>query len=379
MKKSIVLLTAFALWAGILTGCGGGTNDEANTGTNEEADAGTNEEADAGVAYLKDVDVDEIVTLGEYKGIEISLAKVAVTEEDIDSTINSILTSYPMPEDVAGAAEEGHEVNIDFVGKMDGVEFEGGSGNHTLVIGSGSFIQDLEMGLIGMAKGEVKDVPVTFPDPYDPNPDFAGRPAVFTVTMNSVQSYPENSEMTDEYVAWLTADQFDSIAGFRENLREGLTAEAEAGYEMEKMDLIADAVIESTGFKEIPQAFLRRIKDALTANLTSYASMYGMDITSYMISVQAMTEGQNAEEVIAEQSEHSAKRYLSYQAIANAENISVSDSELEEAIAQTAEESGITPEDYAVNLDKEGYKEYLMLNEVSKFLEENAVIKNSDQ
>ncbi len=373
MKKSTLLLIVITLMAGILTGCGDGADNDAAADTTAGDDAAGDGGLYSDAVYLKDINAGEIVTLGDYMNIEITLADVAVTEEDIDSTISNILLSYPMPVDVAGAAEEGHEVNIDFVGKKDGVEFEGGSGNQTLVIGSGTFIEDLEMGLIGMTAGEVKDVPVTFPEEYS-SEELAGQPAVFTVTMNSVQSYPESSELNDEYVAWLTMDEFDNVDDFREDIRTGLTQEAERVYEMERINLIAEAVIDSSNFNELPPAFLQRLTDSLTASVTQYATMYGMDIETYMTSAQALAEGQTAEEAIAELADDSARRYLVYQAIADAENISVSDSEVEESIAQMAEEAGMTAEEYAANMDSESYKEYLMVDKVAKFLDENAVI-----
>ncbi len=352
MKKNAVLLMVSVMLAGVLAGCGNA--DDAK--------------------YLKDINVDKYVTLGEYKGIEVSLTDIEITDTEVEEYINNILAANPMPIEVAGAAEEGHEVNIDFVGKKDGVEFEGGSGNKTLVIGSNTFITDLEQGMIGMKAGEVKDVPVTFPEGYT-NAELAGQPAVFTVTMNSVNEYQE-AELTDEYVIWLTMEEQKDVASFKAYLKQVLVENAQLAYDNEKSSLVAEAVIQNSTFKKLPQGIIGRINDAVTTNMNTYASMYGMDLGTYMVNAQLMTTGENAEEVISSMSEESARSYLVYQAIANAENLNITDSEVEEGIAQMAEEAGATVEEYEAGLDKEGYKEYLMVEKVSQFLLDNAVVKN---
>ncbi len=370
MKKSTFLLTVIALMAMILTGCGNETSNE--SGENDEdkaAESGLYSDA----VYLKDIVTSDIVTLGDYKNIEITLADVEITEEDIDVEMDNLLISYPMPVDSEAPAAEGDEVNIDYVGRKDGVEFEGGSGNGTLKIGSGSYIADLEQGLIGMTKGEVKEVPVTFPDNYD-NTELAGQPAVFTVTMNTIQSFPVITEMTDEYVAWLTTDEYTNVADFREQYRTDMIAQAESNYVMERQGLIAEAVVDGCEFKELPQAYLQRLVDNRTTGYTQYAQMYGVDLETFMMISQLLPEGQTAEEAIADQAGNDAKIYLAYQAIADAENINVEESEIDEGIAQMAEQAGTTAEEYAVNIDKEFYKESLMIDKVTAFLEESTVI-----
>ncbi len=353
MKKSAVLLLVSAMVAGALSGCG--KADDAK--------------------YLKDIKVDKYVTLGQYKGIEVSLTDVEVTDEEVETNITNILANNPMPVAVTGAAEAGHEVNIDYVGKKDGVEFEGGTAEGTtVVLGSTGFIEDLDKGMIGMKAGEVKDIPVTFPEGYH-NPDLAGQPAVFTVTMHSVTSYPE-AKLTDEYVSWLTMEEQTNVAGFKTYLKEAITENAQAAYDNEKFSLVAEAVIGNCTFKKLPQGLVGRMQEAITNNITAYASMYGMDMGTYLLNMQAMTADQNAEEVVAGMAEESAKNYLAYQAIANAENMSVTDEEVAEEIVKLAESAGVTVEEYEATLDKDGYKEYLMIEKVSQFLIDNAVVNN---
>lgn len=358
----------------ILIGCGSeSSNDTEDSAEVNEEDSVSEEGVYSGSIYLKDIASSEIVTLGDYKNIEITLADVEITEADVDVEMDNLLISYPMPVDSEEPAAEGDEVNIDYVGTKDGVEFEGGTGSDTLVIGSGSYIADLEQGLIGMTVGEVKEVPVTFPDNYT-NVELAGQPAVFTVTMNTIQTYQEITEITDEYVVWLTGSEFNNVADFREQYRTDMISQAESTYEMERQGLIAEAVVADCEFKELPQAFLQRLVDNRTSGYTQYAQMYGLDLETFMMYSQLLPEGQTAEEAIADQAENDAKIYLAYQAIADIENIIVEESEVDEGIAEMAEQAGTTAEEYAANIDKELYKESLMINKVTEFLEESTVI-----
>lgn len=365
MKKNMVVFVMAVLLGGILAGCG----DKGKNGT-----AGTADAADTKGQYLSDLTVDEYVTLGEYKGIAVSVPPVQVTEEDKEATVNNILSSYPMPEEITEAAAEGHEVNIDFVGKKDGVEFEGGtSKGYKLVLGSGSFIADLEQGIIGMKKGEVKDIPVTFPKDYK-SADLAGKDAVFTVTMNSVSRFPEKQELTDEYVAWLTMGEQKSVDEFHKEIETNLLKEAQNLQNTTKQSKIADAVVADSEYPKLPEKYVERIKSAMTSNLTSYATMYGMELGAYMVYTKVMAEGQDPAEVIATQSETTAKRYLAFQKIADKENLNISDSEYKESIEAAAKAAESTVEKYEASIDTAGYREFLMLEKVMTFIEENAVV-----
>ena len=132
------------------------------------------------------------VVLGQYKGIEVTVPGVEeVTEEDIDNEIRNVLieegksTTETLE---SGTVADGDTVNIDYVGKVDGVAFDNGSDtDFDLTIGSNQFIDGFESSLIGKEIGSTVDIDVTFPDPYQNNPDLAGQPAVFTVTIHSAQ------------------------------------------------------------------------------------------------------------------------------------------------------------------------------------------------
>ena len=143
---------------------------------------------DESVTLTFDIVVMPEVELGEYKGLDIHKVDVTVTDEDVENEIKNVQNRYAdwvLRED-GEAAQDGDEVTIDFVGKVDGVAFDGGSAeNYPLVLGSNSFIPGFEAQVVGMKTNDVKDVEVTFPEDYQAK-DLAGKDAVFTVTAHDI-------------------------------------------------------------------------------------------------------------------------------------------------------------------------------------------------
>ena len=145
------------------------------------------------------VDVLSLVTLANYENISVPADEVSATEEEVDNTINATLTSHrELSTDAALEIADGDTVNIDFVGTVDGVEFEGGNSGgsgYDLTIGSGSFIDNFEEQLIGHKPGEEVTVNVTFPEGY--SDELGGKEASFAVTVNGIMVTPE---LTDAFV-----------------------------------------------------------------------------------------------------------------------------------------------------------------------------------
>jgi len=210
MKKFITTMTVLALSASVLAGCGktaeNGESTQAGTESAAPAETGS-ETAAAAVEYGEDAYVDGInvadyVTLGEYKGIEVTETTPTVTDDYVQSYIDYALQSNMVTTEVTDrAVQTGDFANIDYEGKIDGVAFEGGTDKgYDLEIGSGSFIDGFEDGLIGAEIGETRDVTVTFPESY-PNAEVAGKEAVFTVTVNSIhtESLPELTDECDRF------------------------------------------------------------------------------------------------------------------------------------------------------------------------------------
>lgn len=324
--------------------------------------------------YLKDFKAEKYVTLGEYKGVEVAVEEPGVTEEELDSYIDYVLMNSPVTTPVTDrAVQSGDIANIDYVGKLDGVAFEGGTAQgYDLAIGSGTFIEGFEDGVIGMEIGETKDVEATFPDPYTNNPDLAGKVAVFTVTVNSISSQ-EIPELTDEYVESLGSENYTNVEEYRAYLKDLMLEQDKQSYEAEKQSLALEAVEAATEFKKVPSGMVDRMNETLTKNITSYAQAYGYEIGDYVAACYGGT-AEDYEATLRQQSELMAQRYVMLQAIADKEGIEITDEELDAAIEEEVAAYGYTSVDeYKEAIDVEAFREYLMTQEVMEMLAENAV------
>ena len=166
------------------------TEETAKTDDAEETESDntedTSEDTPTTAELMAGIDVEKCVTLGDYKGVTVEKTIQSVTDEDVQNEIDNALANYPV--EVDQAAKEGDTVNIDYVGKIDGTAFDGGSTNGQgtdLEIGSGSYIDDFEDQLVGAHPGDEVEVTVTFPDDYSAA-DLAGKEAVFDVTVNGI-------------------------------------------------------------------------------------------------------------------------------------------------------------------------------------------------
>ena len=222
MKKKMLAVLLAVTVTMAFTACGDKSKEQDSTAedTKETAQENTEDTAEAVAeavaekpgSYMKDLRAADYVILGNYKGVEITLDEPEVTDEYLEGYIDYVLQNSAVSTPVLDRpVEMGDVVNIDYVGKIDDVAFDGGTAQgYDLTIGSGRFIEGFEDGCIGMEVGETRDVEATFPDPYTNNPDLAGKVAVFTVTVNSI-SVEEIPELTDEYVQSLALEGLQSI------------------------------------------------------------------------------------------------------------------------------------------------------------------------
>lgn len=365
MKKKWMAVMVTVIAAMIFTACSGKDKSE--------------EAAVENPCYMKDINVTDYVTLGEYKGLEL---EPEVTDEYLNGYIEFILqnSAVAVPVTDRTSVQTGDVVDIDYTGKLDGVAFEGGTGRTSdLVIGSGSFIEGFEDGCIGMEVGETRDVTATFPDPYQNNTDLSGKEAVFTVTLNSI-SVIEVPELTDEYVAGLGIEDCSTVEEYKAFVYDILLEQQRTALEDEdeKAGYAIEAAAANAEFEAAPAGMVDRMYDTLFNNMTVYAQIYGVDIGEYV----ANSYGGSAEDyeiTLREQAEMMAQRYLMMQAIADAEGISVSNKELEEELSADAENYGYdSADEYKEAIDVEAYKEYLMTQKVIEFISDSAVVKASE-
>ena len=372
IAKAALPLAGAALWGALMTGCGNADTDTAETTQESMAESETGTEAgteDYGPeAYLSGINVADYVTLGEYKGIEVSVDAPVVTDEYLDSYIDYVLQSNMVTTEITDRpVEEGDIVNIDYEGKIDGVAFDGGTAQgYDLTIGSGTFIDGFEDGLIGAETGETVDVNVTFPENYQ-GEEVAGKDAVFTVTVNSI-SVETLPELTDEFVQGLDVG-VNTVEEYRQYAYDLLMEEEQATHDSNAEIAVLEAVMAGSQIQDPPEDMTNRYYNRIIDNMTYYASLYGYDLETFL-SLQGTSEDE-----IRESAAQAGQEIIVMQAIAEAEGLSVTDEELDAEIESNAGSLGYDDvEEYRASLDVEGYREYMMSEKVLDFLLENAVV-----
>lgn len=308
------------------------------------------------------------VELGEYKGVEISTyPPYVITDEDVDSHIEySVLPNYMASVDEP--AEIGDTVNIDYVGKKDGVAFDGGTAEGTdLSLGSGTFIDGFEEGLVGHKKGEEVQLNLTFPENYG-NADLAGADVTFDVTINDVKRIPE---LTDGLAAEIdpectTAEQY------RQKIKDSLQQNEDILEQQNLSYLAVSKVIEQSEVQASEEAIDWKISDMILTYDELYQQYYGFGLAD-MIALQGMSLD-DFRENMRTSAEQEVNILLVSEAIAARENIAADDA----AIQEFAEDYGMTTEDLKAQYSEEELKEIVTQQMVMDYLVENANITYTD-
>ena len=323
----------------------------------------------------KYLDYDKYITLGEYKGLAYQEKEVKVTKEDIDAEIENRLTMAQDAQLITkGKVNDGDVVNIDYTGKIDGKEFDGGSDEgYDLEIGSETFLKEFEDGLIGKNVGDTVDIKVTFPKDYD-NEDIAGKEAVFTVKINSKLKV-ETPEYDDDFIEYNT--DYDTKEEFEASIKKELEKEMkEANVEETKQELWEQVVSAST-VKKYPKKQYKAEKALVEAYYKDVAEQYGMEYDDLKEQFGLTDED------LKETTKESVKEKLCVYAVAKKEGIRVTDKEYREAIDKLLEEAGFTEEtfeeqygqtiqDYAKEQD---FRSGMLRDEVSDFIYKNAKVE----
>ena len=311
------------------------------------------------------------VTLGEYKGLTIT----SISQETLDTEIDSILESYTELVEVDRKAVEGDTVNINFVGTMDGVAFEGGTDDSEegtdLELGSNMFIDGFEEGLIGVVAGEERVLNLTFPEDY--YEDKAGKDVVFTVTVNKVQE-SVTPELTDEFVA--TFGDYETVDEFVDELRENLNNNS-------YYTQITQLLLGSSEVTEYPEDEVTTEKETMMAYYLSYAeyyaSMTGLDTDTALYYVSGLQSTEELETAAEEYAYQMVKNRMIMDEIARIEGIELTEEEyntrtLEYAIMYGYEDIATFETDYG----KEEMEQVILSDIVMDFLVEEAVIVDAE-
>lgn len=317
---------------------------------------------------LKGINPTDYITPLDYKNIVVPQADIAYTEDDMTSAINSLLSSNKVAStDASLAAVEGDTVNIDYVGTVDGVEFEGGNTNGEgtdLVLGSASYIDDFEEQLYGSHPGDKVTVEVTFPEDYT-SEDLQGKDAVFEVTVNSIYVLPD---FTDEFVAEHLGDTASTVEEYKEYLK--VTNEAN-----NLINYLTNYIGENASAASFDKGHIKYLKGIIKNDYESYYNSYNQMMLMYTGSPMYQkfsdyTGMSNAEfeAYLDEQSRVRAAVDMTYQYIFTDAGLSISDADYE----QTTTALGTT------SVDTYG-KEYLMQmtlqEKVISYLAENVTIQ----
>ena len=308
------------------------------------------------------------VELGKYKGIEIKKIEYNTTDKDIEHELghmaerNSRLVSI---ED--RPVEKGDITTIDFVGSVDGVEFEGGKAeNHELEIGSNTFIPGFEDQIIGMKIDEVKDIKVKFPDDYF-SKDLAGKDAVFKVTLHEIKK-KELPKIDDEFAK--DVSEFDTLDELKNSIKEKLDTEntEKAKYETEEEAI--KAVCDNTKL-DIPKGMIELEIDNMVKDMENRLSYQGLNLNQYL-QIMGKTEAEIRDN-FKEQAERNIKSRLVLEAIVKAEKIEATPEEIDEKIKEMAKQYGRKEDELLAN---EQLKEYIKGNlETEKAID--FIVKNA--
>ncbi|MBQ6320429.1 MAG: FKBP-type peptidyl-prolyl cis-trans isomerase [Lachnospiraceae bacterium] len=275
--------------------------------------------------YIKGIKATDYVTLCDYKNIEVPLSEVTYTDEEFKDVIEQNLAAHQVLKE-EGVVADGDKVNIDYVGTMDGVEFEGGNsgGNgYDLTIGSGQFIEGFESQLIGHKVGEDVTVKVTFPEDYG-QADLAGKPAEFAVTIHGIYADPEYN---DDFVKENYPDMGSTVAEYEQTLKDEY-------YEGSLKDYVTNYVVDNSTVNKFPSKYLKNVESTTKfSDVQSYEYMnqmyqqYGMQSGTFEDFIGMTDEEYNAD--IIDRSQKFAKSDLVYQAILESEGIVLSEADSE--------------------------------------------------
>lgn len=282
--------------------------------------------------FTAEVAVKPEVTLGDYKGIKVEKASTEVTDEELTAELDKVREQNARTITVEDrAAEMKDTVTIDFEGFVDGTPFEGGKGeNYPLTLGSHSFIDTFEDQLVGKKIGEEVEVNVTFPAEYHA-PELAGKPAMFKVTINEIKA-KELPELNDDFAK--DVSEFESLDEYKADIKASLVEKKVTAAKNAKEDKVIETIIENATM-EIPDAMINTQIRQMADDFAARLQQQGLTVDQYF-----SFTGLTREKLFEQMKPQAVKRIQSrlvLEAIVKAENITVSDEDLDKEIEKMAE------------------------------------------
>ncbi|KWX87229.1 trigger factor [Paenibacillus riograndensis] len=312
------------------------------------------------------------VVLGQYKGLEVPAQKAEITEDELNAELKRLQERHAelvVVDDEPAA--NGDIAVIDFDGSVDGVQFEGGQAErHSLELGSNSFIPGFEEQVVGMSTGDFKDVEVTFPEAYHAE-NLAGKAAVFKVKVHEIKR-KQLPELDDEFAK--DVSEFDTMEEYKADLKAQIESRKKENLKGARETAVVDAAA-SNAEVEIPDAMIVSEVAHMVRDFDNRLRQQGMNMDMFL-----SFSGQTREDLELQMKGDAEKRVrnnLVLEVIAKAENIEVSEEEVNEELASMAESFKRTPEEIrsilAANGSLSSLNDEISLRKTIDFLVENSV------
>lgn len=322
---------------------------------------------EGGVVLTIETELYPEVTLGQYKGLEVPKREVKVEESEVDAEVNRMAERNARIETVDRAAANGDTVVIDFEGFVDDKPFQGGKAeDYSLTLGSGSFIPGFEDALVGAVAGEERDVNVTFPEDYSAK-ELAGKPAVFKCKVHEVKESIK-PELDDEFAK--DVSEFDTLDALKDDIRTRFTKSREeqnerafeaAAVQMAAANMtcnIPACMIDEQVDHQIEQFAYQLQSQGM--KMEDYVKMVGGDLSSLRASMRPMAEQTVRSDILLSE-------------IAHAENLEVTDEEVEEELKKLAEQYQMELDKVKAAVDTAAVKSDLMGRKAAKLITDSAV------
>ncbi len=276
------------------------------------------------------VQLKPVAELGDYKSIKLDIVKPEVTEEMVDAEINIERDKNSRLVTVSeGAAEDGDTVNIDFEGFVEDEAFEGGSAEgYDLVLGSNSFIPGFEDQLIGSTQDQELDVKVSFPEDYEES--LSGKDAVFKVRVNSIKR-KELPELDDDFA--MDVSEFDTLDEYKADIKAKLEEASENNFKQQKINKAVEALLEMTEV-DVPEVMVEDQIERDFHDFTHRISQMGIDLDTYYSITQSNEEA--VKEELRLPAEKRVRTDLAIEAFAKAEDVEVTDEEIDNELRELA-------------------------------------------
>ena len=358
-KKAAAVVLASVMAASIvLGGCGNKVSETGNTSGSVSASAEPTEYTAKEMLKSTDYDVNDYVKLGKWKKIKVEVDKsYEMTDENIKEAGNNIISSTTYYEEIDDAAAEKDKVNIDFEGKMNGETFDNGSSsNYDLVLGSGSFIDGFESGLVGHKAGETVTLDLTFPSDYEKT-DLAGQPVTFTVKINKVSRPAEMTwdKLTDDYVADNFSSQYGltTVKDFKDRVNDSMQSQLDVAVQKAYLEkLVEESEV------TLPDGLLdKRIEKTMNSYETT-CQQYGMTVDDYIQNYYGKTVDEYKES-LKEDLTTSLKEELVLEALVGKLKVKVTADEFNSFVSYYAKYYRMTEDAF---IEECGGKDYLVLN-----------------